>query len=105
MISPRGIRNENEPPTEVGGSFRCMELDSDQTDVLGFLALATRGDIELDLLSLIERPVAIALDAGEVDEDVVTLFPRNEAEALLGVEPLDGACSQKNLSSVLSRSV
>jgi hypothetical protein len=40
-----------------------------------------------------------------VDEHVVALLSRNEAEALLGVEELHGTRSQRTLSSVLSLSV
>jgi hypothetical protein len=40
------------------------------------------------------------LDVGEVDEHIVALFTRNEAEALLDVEELHGTCSQSILSSV-----
>jgi hypothetical protein len=82
-----------------------MAVESDHTDVLGFLTLATRGDIELDTLALVERLIAVALDVGEMDEHVVALLSRNEAEALLGVEELHGTCSQGILSSVLSRPV
>jgi hypothetical protein len=40
-----------------------------------------------------------------VDEHVVTLLARYKAEALLGIEELHGACSQRILSSVLSQPV
>jgi hypothetical protein len=78
---------------------------SDHTNVLSFLTLAAGGDVELDALALVERLEAAALDVGEVDEHVVALLSRNEAEALLGVEELHGTRSQRTLSSVLSLSV
>jgi hypothetical protein len=67
---------------------------------LCFFTLAARGDIEFDVLTLVEGLVALALDVGEVDEHVVAVFTRDEAVALLGVEELHGACSQFFLSSV-----
>src|SRR3954451_2637718 len=67
---------------------------SDRADVLGFLALPTGSDVELDTLTLVERLVAVALDVREVDEHIVALFPGDEAEALLSVEELHGTCSQ-----------
>ena len=67
----------------------------DDSNVLGFLALPAGGDVELDALALVEALVALALDVGEVDEHIVALLPRDEAEALLGVEELHGTCSQE----------
>ena len=81
------------------------KLRSDHANVLGFLTLAAGGDVELDALALVKRLVAAALDVGEVDEHVVALLSRNEAEALLGVEELHGTCGHSILSSVLSLSV
>jgi hypothetical protein len=60
--------------------------ESDDPDVLGFLALPTGGDVELDTLALFEGLVARPLDVGEMDEDVIGPFTRDEAEALLSVE-------------------
>jgi len=47
---------------------------SDDPDVLGLFALLAGGDVELDALALVEALVAIALDVGEVDEDIVPLL-------------------------------
>ena len=41
------------------------------TDVLGFVALAALTDVELDLLALVERLVALTCDVGVVDEYVL----------------------------------
>src|ERR687889_506468 len=61
-------------------------------DVLGLRTLGALGQVELDLLVLVERLVAAGLDRGEVDEDVLAAAVlRDEAEALVSVEPLDGA--------------
>src|SRR5215208_3980753 len=67
------------------------ELSSDDSDVLGFLALPAWGHVELDALAVFERPVAIALNRREVDEYVVPAFTLDEAEALLRVEPFHSA--------------
>src|ERR1039458_1360674 len=61
---------------------------SDHTDVLGFLALLAGCHIEFDLLALVEGLVAVALDVGEMNEDVVTLLARDESESLFCVEEL-----------------
>ncbi len=49
------------------------------------------GDGELNALALLEAAVAIGDDGGEVDEDVRTTLASDEAIALGGIEPLDGA--------------
>src|SRR5206468_2315930 len=50
-------------------------------------------DVEFDPLPLLEAAVAIHLDGGEVHEHVPTTVDRDEAVALVRVEPLDGALS------------
>src|SRR5690606_14893123 len=65
---------------------------SDGADLLGLRPLGTLADRELDLLALLEGPVPVSLDGAEVDEDVrPSIGLGDEPEALLGVEPLDGA--------------
>src|SRR5690242_18894319 len=67
---------------------------SERTDVLRLRALGALGDVELDLLVLVQRLVAVGLDGRIMHEDVVAAFLlRDEAETLLGVEPLNGALS------------
>src|SRR3954452_24704280 len=80
-------------------SVRVADLRrSDGADVLRLRALRTLRDVELDLLVLVEGLVALRLDGRVVHEDVVAaVLLRNEAEALLGVEPLDGALSHARL--------
>src|SRR5665811_1270687 len=74
---------------------------SDGADVLGLFTLATGRNVELDALTLFKRTVSVALDRGEVNEDVVAALTRDEAETLVGVEPLDGAgCHDVLLVSV-----
>jgi hypothetical protein len=59
---------------------------SDHANVLGFLALFPGSSVELDELTLLEALVAVALDVGEMDEDVITLLARDEAEALFCIK-------------------
>src|SRR5690606_36020579 len=55
-------------------------------------ALLALADLEADTLTLVEGLVALGLDRGEVDEQVIAALGRgDEPEALVGVEPLDGA--------------
>src|SRR5438128_1455435 len=62
----------------------------------GLRALGTLGDLELDLLVLLEVAVAGALDRAEVHEDVRSVLLRDEAVALLRAEPLHGSCRHCN---------
>src|SRR5204862_1294701 len=64
---------------------RGRPQNSDEADVLGFVALASGSDVGLDSLTLVEGLVPVALDVGVVDEDVVAILPRDEAEALFRV--------------------
>src|SRR3954466_14088926 len=65
-------------------------------------------DLEVDPLALFEALVPVHLDGRVVDEDVLTAVDGDEAEALLGVEPLHGAlchvCSHVRATDDLSRS-
>jgi hypothetical protein len=70
-----------------------MDSGSDGADVLGFLTLPARADIELDALAVLERLVPVALDLRVVDEDVLALVTGDEPVTLLGVEELHSACS------------
>jgi hypothetical protein len=48
-------------------------------------------DAELDALSFLEVPEALASDGGIVDEYVVAFLPRNEPIALAPIKPLDSS--------------
>jgi len=61
---------------------------SDLTDVQGFWALPAGADLELHGLALVEASVALALDVGVVDEDVLFTFYGEEPVALFTVEKL-----------------
>src|SRR6266571_4859315 len=72
---------------------------SDRADVLCLRSLLPLGRVEFDLLVLIQRPVAGACDRGEVDEHVRRpVIGGDEAEALVGVEPLHCACCHQSKS-------
>src|ERR687897_2776319 len=67
---------------------------SDGANVLRLGALLALRDVELDLLALVERAVAVADDGGVVAEDVgAAAVLGDEPEALLRVEPLHSALS------------
>ena len=72
--------------------FAALQLDLADVDRLLF-AVVARGHLELDGLTLVEGLEAIALDLGEVDEHVVAALLRDEAVALVRVEPLDSTVS------------
>ena len=72
---------------------------SERPDVLCFFALAAGSDVELDALPLLQRLVSIALNVGIVHEHVFATLASNESKALLGVEELNGTCSQLSLIS------
>src|SRR6188472_1641099 len=72
----------------------AFQTRSDRADVLRLGALGTLGDVELNLLVLVQGLVALGLNRRVVHENVVAaVLLRNEAETLLGVEPLHGALS------------
>jgi hypothetical protein len=60
-------------------------------DVTGLQSLWAALDRELDALPFVQRAVTLALDRGEVDENIFAPFARNESIALRGIEPLDGS--------------
>src|SRR3954449_644795 len=65
---------------------------SDGPDRVGLRSLRALARLEGDALVLLEGAEPVALNGRVVDEDVrAVVVSRDEAEALLGVEPLDGA--------------
>ncbi len=72
----------------VPRSRGTTDVISDHADVLCFLALLTGHRVELNELALFEALVTVALDVGEMYEDVVTLLARDEAESLFCIEKL-----------------
>jgi len=51
-------------------------------------ALRAAGNLEFDGLSLVKGAVAVRLDGGEMDENVLSALALDEAKALAGVKPL-----------------
>ena len=86
----RETTGRGSPPTGRSGY-----AVSDGADVLGFLALASLADLELDGLALLEGPLSIHLDLAVVDEDVLVAIPGDEAEALVGLEEFHCSCRQR----------
>jgi hypothetical protein len=74
-------------PQYVRGSGACQWI-SDRADVLGFFALLAGHSVELDALALFEALVTVALNVGEMYEDVITLLARDESESLFCIEKL-----------------
>src|SRR5438093_6691400 len=68
----------------------------------GLRTLRALGDVELDLLVLLKVAVPGALDRAEVHEDVGTVLLGDEAEALLGAEPLHGASGHEQFPPFLA---
>src|ERR1700683_5622366 len=66
----------------------CLGRGLERSDVASLWSLGTLGALELDVLVLFEAAEAAAVDLGVVHEDVRAFRARDEAEALLGVEPL-----------------
>jgi len=87
------------------GSSNDLQKGLDHAYVLGFLTFAARNDVEFDALALLEGLIAGSLDAGVVDEHVVTLLTRDKAIALLGVEKLYGSTCQFGFSLSTARAV
>src|SRR5262249_22682938 len=68
---------------------------SERPDVRRLESLLALLDLEFDGLTLFESPVPAHLDGGVVDEHVRAVTLRDEAEALLRVEPLH--CSGRHV--------
>jgi len=85
-----------ELPAPAGSSRTFQVLQS--ANVLCFFSLAAGSDVELDVLTLAERLVSVSLDIRIMDEYVIALLTRDEAEALLGIEKLYSSSSQRSLT-------
>src|ERR1041384_2782152 len=80
--------------------FNCRGSAFDRADVRCLTAFRPLGDLELDRLAFAQRTVAVAGDAAVMDENVLAVLLRDEAEALLVAEPLDGSAHVSPPSSV-----
>src|SRR5258708_3771149 len=75
--------------------FLRWSKSADRRDLRRLLAFGARGDLEGNLLVLLERLEArAALDLGEMREQVLAAAVRGDEAVALGVvEPLDRACA------------
>src|SRR6516225_1281835 len=89
------------PGTRVRGagpSSGLTKVTSDGANLLRLRTTIALRDVELDPLALFEGAVTIHHDGGVVHEHVPATVDRDEAVALVRVEPLDGALSHMNNS-------
>src|SRR4051812_44999280 len=101
--APRGGRERTEGPHPQG--MRALRREAPrrwpnapgcsagQSDHVRLRPLLTLRDLELDSLAFLQGAVSVHLYRAVVDEDIRTTVDRDEAVALLRVEPLDGALS------------
>ena len=68
-----------------------MCLPADHGHVGRAQALGILLDLELDLLSFLQVPVAITPDGRKVDKDVLATITLDEPVTLCGVEPFDSS--------------
>ncbi len=64
-------------------------LNLQGANVLSLPALLSFGHSEFNRLTLLKAAIAIRLDCGEVDENVLSILTCNKTEAFCGVEPLN----------------
>src|SRR5437660_9542519 len=86
-------------PSGARGGFALSRRVLSSLDVRRLQALVALHDVELDPLTLGQRPVALHRDRGVMDENVLATLTLDEAVALLVREPLHGALSQHVLPS------
>src|SRR6266540_2610197 len=93
LLARTGYRTRSEhgeAPTRIGWGLRVCRLE--RVNLVGLRALRTLHHVELHALVLVQAAEALRLDSREVHEDVgAAVILRDEAEALVGVEPLDRA--------------
>ena len=65
---------------------RLLRLEA--SDVRSLQALGALGDFEFNRLAFVQRLVAIRLDGGEMDENVLAGLALDEPKTLAGIEPL-----------------
>jgi len=87
----------------------CFVIDFfEARDLIGLGALCPLDDVELDLITLFEALIALALDRAVMNEDVRPAVAAEEAIALCVVEPLYGAfvlCQWSDSLTFVSESV
>jgi len=89
-----GPLGENGPETKrasrvIGTPAKHFcEVELEGLDVRGLEALRSLGYFEFNSLAIVQRLIAISLNRGEMDENVLAALALDEAEALAGIEPL-----------------
>jgi len=81
------LMNQKEPRVSAG-LFFCQLIANCDVGRLG--SFGTLFDNELDLLTFGQVAEAVTLNGGEMDENVLSTFALDKAEALITIEPLDG---------------
>src|SRR5207249_6036488 len=79
------------------GMALAADASGNDPDVFRLGSLLALGDVELDLLSFLQAAVAAAGDRAEVHEHVRAALDRDEAVALVAVEPLHSALRHLDL--------
>jgi len=81
----------NEPPfRRLDWNVLGAELLFDGCYVRSLQTLGTLLYREFDLLAFLKLTIALHLDGGKMDENVLAVFAANETIPLGGVEPLNG---------------
>src|SRR2546421_17930 len=75
----------------------AADVSGNDPDVFRLGSLLALGDVELDLLPFLQAAVAAAGDRAEVHEHVRAALSRDEAVALVAVEPLHRALRHLDL--------
>jgi len=81
------LMNQKEPRVSAG-LFFCQLVANCDVGRLG--SLGTLLNNELDFLTFSQVAETVTLNCGEMDENVLSTFAFNEAEALITIEPFDG---------------
>src|SRR5260221_12164164 len=75
-------------PRVAAGLFFCQLVANCDVGRLG--SFRTLFDNELDLLTFGQVAETVTLNGGEMDENVLSTFALDKAEALITIEPFDG---------------
>src|SRR5436190_20860420 len=81
----------------LGRESSPADASADDPDVICLGPLLALRDVELDLLPFLQAAVAAAGDRAEVHEHVLATIDRDEAVALVAVEPLHSALRHPDL--------
>src|SRR6266700_435759 len=93
----RGFGDAGGRSRRVPGAPVPADASADDPDVLRLGSLLALGDVELHLLPFLKAAVAATGDRAEVHEHVRTALDRDEAVALVAVEPLHRALRHLDL--------